>query len=349
MDEGLRLVIADFGLATTQRNCNEWGCGSSFYMSPGTTSSFRLTYYSHSSRMPWVGQACQVLRFSAQRRMGPRGGHLYFLCLHRTHAPQVILINLTTGRNPWRHATPKDQTFKAFMEDPDFLRSILPLSRAANDVLKRCFTLDPRQRITAAELRREVLAVDRFTMNKPELLRSPSAVRAAAKAAWGEMEKARVKRTTPLVPVPFPDFPYDTETELVRLSRPQLIINVRQPSDALHDSAAGPSTSSTRGIFQRNSDSLTVFDDNSRRPSLFSGSSDDSGSGLRTPQSSPHRSLEDVTGINLDSVVSDPKSNGETFLSPRRAKEKVQLTPEKDPKPSSPILSMGRFFRRMKL
>jgi hypothetical protein len=63
----------------------------------------------------------------------------------------------------------------------------------------------------------EVLAVDRFTMNKSELLRSPSAVRAAAKAAWGEMEKARAKRTTPFVPVPFPDFPYDSETELVRL------------------------------------------------------------------------------------------------------------------------------------
>jgi serine/threonine protein kinase len=282
--------------------------------------------------------------------MGPRGGYLSFSFLHHTHAPQVILINLTTGRNPWKHATPKDQTFKAFIEDPDFLRSILPLSRAANDVLKRCFALDPRERITAAELRREVLTVDRFTMTKSELLRSPSPVRAAAKAAWGEVEKARAKRVTPFVPVPFPEFPHDSETELVRPSRPQLIINVRQPSDASHDSAAGPSMSSTRGIFQRNSDSLTVFDDNSRRPSLFSGSSDESGSAPHTPQFSPLRSLEDFSGFNLDSAASDPKVNGEVFPSSRRAKEKMQPTPEKDVKsPSSPILSMGRFFKRMKL
>jgi len=350
MDEGLRLVIADFGLATTELSCSEWGCGSSFYMSPGTTCPHYLAHYLLSNRMPRVGQACQVLRFSAQRYVGLRGGSLFLLRLHHTHAPQVILINLTTGRNPWKHATPKDQTFKAFMEDPDFLRSILPLSRSANDVLKRCFALDPKQRITAAELKREVLAVDCFTMNKAELLRSPSAVRAAAKAAWGEMEKARAKRTTPFVPVPFPDFPYESETELVCHSRPQLIINVRQPSDASHDSAAGPSMSSTRGIFQGNSDSLTVFDDNSRRPSLISGSSDESGSGLHTPHFSPHRSLEDVPGLDLDSAASDPKANGDIFLSPRRTKEKLRATPEKEPKPpSSPILSVGRFFKRMKL
>jgi serine/threonine protein kinase len=348
MDEGLRLVIADFGLATTEPTCNEWGCGSSFYMSPGTACSLHLVHCLLSNRMPRAGQACQILRFSAQRCMGLRGRYLFFSCVQHTYIHQVILINLTTGRNPWRYATPKDQTFKAFMDDPDSLRSILPLSRAANDLLKRCFALDPRQRISAAELRREVLAVDRFIMSKSELLRSPSAVRAAAKAAWGEMEKARAKRTTPFVPVPFPYFPYDSETELVRPSRPQLIINVRQPSDASHDSAAGPSMSSTRGIFQRNSDSLTVFDDNSRRPSLFSGSSDDSGSDLHTPQFSPHRSLEDVPGFNLDSAVSDPKANGQISLSPRRGK--VQPTPEKDPKPpSSPILSMGRFFKRIKL
>ena len=300
--------------------------------------------------MPRVGQACQALRSSSQRCMGPRGGYIFFWCLYRTHAPQVILINLTTGRNPWRHATPMDQTFKAFTEDPEFLRSILPLSRATNDVLKRCFALDPRQRITAVELRREVLAIDRFTMNKPELLRSPSAVRAAAKAAWGEMEKARAKRKSPFLPVPFPDFPYDSVTELVRPSRPPVIINVRQPSDTSHDSAAGPSMSSTRGIFKRNSDSLTVFDGTSRRPSLFSGSSDESGSSLHTPQFSPHRSLEDVPGFNLDSVTPNPKANGDIFLSPRRAKEKMQPILEKDQKPpSSPILSMGRFLKRIKL
>ena len=66
MDEGLRLVIADFGLATTELTCKEWGCGSSFYMSPGITYSLHLAHYLLSSRVPQVGQACQVLRFSTQ-------------------------------------------------------------------------------------------------------------------------------------------------------------------------------------------------------------------------------------------------------------------------------------------
>ena len=79
MDEGLRLVIADFGLATTELTCNEWGCGSSFYMSPGIVFSLHFVHYLVSRRMPQVGQACQVLRFSAQRCMGARGKYLFFL------------------------------------------------------------------------------------------------------------------------------------------------------------------------------------------------------------------------------------------------------------------------------
>jgi serine/threonine protein kinase len=39
---GEKVVIADFGLATDEKRSKEFGCGSSFYMSPGKFDSFIL-------------------------------------------------------------------------------------------------------------------------------------------------------------------------------------------------------------------------------------------------------------------------------------------------------------------
>jgi serine/threonine protein kinase len=77
----------------------------------------------------------------------------------------VILVNLTCGRNPWKKASPEDSTFRAFLKDPSFLGSILPISLELNTILQRIFECDPRQRITLDELRDLIIACPRFTTN----------------------------------------------------------------------------------------------------------------------------------------------------------------------------------------
>lgn len=107
----------------------------------------------------------------------------------------VILVNLTCGRNPWRQACPQDETFRAYVHDPDFLRTILPISHATNHILKGLFALDPKERVSLRTLRKLVLAVETFTMTEDELRHAHSAARAAA---------AAVRPKVVVAPVPVP-------------------------------------------------------------------------------------------------------------------------------------------------
>lgn len=79
----------------------------------------------------------------------------------------MILVNLTCGRNPWKRASTEDTTFRAYLKDPEFLRSILPVSPELNVILHRIFECDPYKRITIPELRQLILECPRFTMPAP--------------------------------------------------------------------------------------------------------------------------------------------------------------------------------------
>lgn len=94
----------------------------------------------------------------------------------------VILVNLTCGRNPWKQACPSDETFRAYLQNPDFLRSILPISKQCNDLLKRIFALNPAGRISIKELKAEVLRMGRWTMTFDELRYATRATKEAARA-----------------------------------------------------------------------------------------------------------------------------------------------------------------------
>lgn len=94
----------------------------------------------------------------------------------------VILVNLTCGRNPWKQACPSDETFRAYLDNPDFLRSILPISPDCNDLLKRIFTLNPMGRISLTDLRQAVLDMPRWTMTEAELRNATRATKEAARA-----------------------------------------------------------------------------------------------------------------------------------------------------------------------
>ncbi|SCV72984.1 BQ2448_6909 [Microbotryum intermedium] len=152
LDDGKKMVLADFGLATHEKTSGDFGCGSTFYMSPECQGGLfqRLTSYSTLHNDIWS--------------LG------------------VILVNLTCGRNPWKQACPSDETFCAYLGNPDFLRSILPISEHTNRILKRIFALNPKARITLKDLRREILSVKTFVMTDEELRHATKATKEAARA-----------------------------------------------------------------------------------------------------------------------------------------------------------------------
>ncbi|SPQ23824.1 ea6f4fbd-543e-46ce-859d-01748e01a957 [Thermothielavioides terrestris] len=131
-DRGETVKLADFGLATSAERSEDYGCGSTFYMSPECLD--------HSSRRPF-----------------------YYCAPNDVWSLGVILVNLTCGRNPWKQASYEDSTYRAYTKSQDFLKTILPVSDELNDILGRIFTRNPDERITLPELRARILACSRFT------------------------------------------------------------------------------------------------------------------------------------------------------------------------------------------
>ncbi|KAI0088818.1 kinase-like domain-containing protein, partial [Irpex rosettiformis] len=127
-----KVFLGDFGLATDQNLSNNHRCGSSFYISPEC-----------------LGEEHNFGTFKND------GNDVWSL--------GIILTNMITGRNPWRLATTNDDNFYHFISDPDnFIRTSLPMSEEAGELIKRIFTFNPYKRISLAKLREAVLAIDTF-------------------------------------------------------------------------------------------------------------------------------------------------------------------------------------------
>lgn len=129
---GDSVLLADFGLATTDPESEDHGCGSTFYMSPECLD--------QSSR-------------NASYRCAPND--IWSL--------GVILVNLACGRNPWKQASVEDSTYKAFTRNRNFLKTILPLSDELNDILGMIFERNPEDRITVSELKRRIIECSSFS------------------------------------------------------------------------------------------------------------------------------------------------------------------------------------------
>lgn len=86
----------------------------------------------------------------------------------------IILVNLTCGRNPWKRASIEDSTFRAYLKNPKFLSTILPLTPELDSILRRIFECDPRRRIQIPELRNLILRCPKFTTNSAPSLPSPT-------------------------------------------------------------------------------------------------------------------------------------------------------------------------------
>ncbi|GJE94850.1 kinase-like protein [Phanerochaete sordida] len=132
-DDGLRLAITDFGLATTERMSTEFRTGSVYHMSP----------------------ECQGGEFAPTRSYSPLFNDIWSL--------GIILLNLITGRNPWKSASADDCTFQAYLKDPDrFLPTVLPISDEVNALLVRVLEVDWRHRLTLREMRQAVKGIRNF-------------------------------------------------------------------------------------------------------------------------------------------------------------------------------------------
>ena len=132
-DNGATVKLADFGLATSDPRSEDYGCGSTFYMSP----------------------EC----------LDPVSERSYYMCApNDVWSLGVILVNLTCGRNPWKQASLQDSTYRAYTRSREFLKTILPLTDDMNDILARIFDSNPETRIGLAELRNRILMCPQFTV-----------------------------------------------------------------------------------------------------------------------------------------------------------------------------------------
>ncbi|KAK9493406.1 kinase-like domain-containing protein [Lipomyces doorenjongii] len=135
-NDGKRILLSDFGLATVDRVSYEHGCGSSFYVSPECHPDANQCGYDAAANDVWS--------------LG------------------VILINLTCGRNPWKTATITDDSFRAYLRSPRYLQRILPVSTGLNAILDRMFDTNSRTRITLEELYHAVESCSRLTVSSEE-------------------------------------------------------------------------------------------------------------------------------------------------------------------------------------
>ncbi|KAF9482300.1 kinase-like protein [Pholiota conissans] len=132
-DDGLRVAITDFGLATTDKVSDEFRTGSVYHMSP----------------------ECQGGEFAPTGHYSPMSNDIWSL--------GIILLNLATGRNPWKSATPGDPTFQAYLRDPmAFLPSVLPISPEINEILVRMLEVDWRERASIREVRYAIEEITSF-------------------------------------------------------------------------------------------------------------------------------------------------------------------------------------------
>ncbi|KAG6860560.1 hypothetical protein C0995_009842 [Termitomyces sp. Mi166 len=132
-DNGYTVAITDFGLATTEKVSGELHTGSIYHMSP----------------------ECQGGDFALDGRYSPKSNDVWSL--------GIILLNLATGRNPWKTATTDDLTFQAYLRDPsNFFPSVLPISLEINDILLQMLHIDWKQRIALPELRQQMEDITSF-------------------------------------------------------------------------------------------------------------------------------------------------------------------------------------------
>ncbi|KIP05659.1 hypothetical protein PHLGIDRAFT_42614, partial [Phlebiopsis gigantea 11061_1 CR5-6] len=129
--DGTKIYLSDFGLSTKTQVSEEFGCGSSYYMSPEC-----------------IGRETGLSPFSN------RASDVWSL--------GVILVNMISSRSPWSKALTSDNCFCEFLLNENYFREMLPISESANAILRQIFAYEPSERITIRALRKAVVDLDTF-------------------------------------------------------------------------------------------------------------------------------------------------------------------------------------------
>ena len=77
-----------------------------------------------------------------------------------------------TGRLPWAAAKIDDRHFYKFLENPEFLLTIFPITPGLNHILHRILTIIPDEQCSLSEMRRLVRNLDRFWLTEQEVSQS---------------------------------------------------------------------------------------------------------------------------------------------------------------------------------
>ncbi|KAI1798135.1 Pkinase-domain-containing protein [Ganoderma leucocontextum] len=147
--DGSEIKLADFGLATTAKVSDAFGCGSGYYMAPECIGK----EYDYN---PYNTEACDIWSLG------------------------IILTNLVTGRNPWMFALTTDQSYLMYLANPNYLRDVLAISEDTQRILRHTLNPDPVGRWTLQELRQHVEELETFFMSEEEIAASNHHVKLAA-------------------------------------------------------------------------------------------------------------------------------------------------------------------------
>jgi serine/threonine protein kinase len=164
--DGTQLKLGDFGLATDTKCSENFGAGTSGYMSPGKHTVF--------------GVSLLCLTASPTECIGVEMGEkAYDTAANDVWALGIIFTSMISGHNPWRRAVMSDDCFRLYIHNPDFFRLMLPISTAADDILRNVFA--PSEiRLSLADFRRKIVNATTFFLTDDEIAGASKFVQLAA-------------------------------------------------------------------------------------------------------------------------------------------------------------------------
>lgn len=241
---GFSVYIADFGLATDNEESTSFGVGSYYYMLPECL----------------VGSQSGLLKSFSSRAAD-------------VWALGIILVNLLTGKNPWKAAIKSEPTFARYSRDARYLEKVFPFSRSTSLVLDRILSRHACG-VRLGDIRTRLLSARTFYMTPAQVASAPKTVRLIA-AEW-------------MRGVPMHDF---TEEDLTNIT---LIDNITEAQ--LFDDDNDKTKSSQVP---------TEASDATAPPLIRENSSGSEGTTIITPESKATRPAEEVPDLPEEQDISE--------------------------------------------